>query len=126
MGSDQLCPACVSDRIQVQAVLQKQLCQRFTIVAQHDFADIDKLGTVLDPEKSITIQDESGTVTVEYVAPTRRRIILNGETREFDVRKSWRINGVFAGEPLVKFREGPIGDIYFQLYHRLAIPLCII
>ena len=85
------------------------------------FTDINKLGTVLESGKSITIQDECGTVTVEYVAPTRRRIILNGESREFSVYKSWVINGVFAGEPITKLKEGPIGDIYFLSYNEETI-----
>lgn len=102
----------------IQAFLAVLLCLSGCsfITLATPFTDINKLGTVLELGKSITIQNESGTVTVEYVSPTRRRIILNGESREFAVRKSWRINGVFAGEPLVKFKEGPVGDIYFLSY----------
>jgi len=73
------------------------------------FTDVQKLGTVLKPGENISIQNADGTVTVEYVAPTKRRIIWNGESREILLFKSSLVNGIYADR--AKLRPGPIGKM---------------
>ena len=82
---------------------------------QNPFADINKLGTVVRPCEGITIQSTNGTVTVEYSAPTKRRIIWNGESRDIGLLKSTVINGIYSGG-IAKFEQGPIGNIYGVSY----------
>ena len=76
---------------------------------QNPFADINKQGTVINPTESVTIQSKSGPVTIEYVAPTKRRIVWSGESREFNLLKSTGHAGVFAG---THFKQGPINEIF--------------
>jgi hypothetical protein len=84
------------------------------ITAQNPFADIDKLGTVIKPGESITIQNTNGTVTIEYVAPTKRRIIWNGESREISLLKSSLLNGIYSDR--TKLEPSPIADIHGAAY----------
>jgi len=58
-------------------------------------ADIHKLGTVVKLGHSITIKGIGGIVTVEYVDPTKRRIIFDGEAREIRLFKSSLLNGLY-------------------------------
>ena len=89
------------------------------ITTTNPFANIDKLGTVIAPDRSVTIQSEVGPVTIEYAAPTRRRIIFNGEAREFKLSKNTQYMGVKAA---VKFKQDPIKDIYGVSYGEDTLP----
>lgn len=77
-------------------------------ITRNPFADINKLGTVITPDQSVTIQSVIGPVTIEYVAPKKRRISLNGESREFSLMKSSEHMGVFAQ---TDFKQGSIQGI---------------
>ncbi len=92
------------------AIFQSSVGCYFT---QNPFADVNKLGTVLKQGESITIHSAIGPVTIEYIAPQKRRIIWNGESREFKVLKSSGHMGVFARS---KFKQGPIKNIYGVSY----------
>ncbi len=88
-------------------------CSLITI--QSPFADVNELGTVLKSGEKITIQTTIGPVVVEYAAPTKRRIIWNGKSREFGLLKSTQINGIYSGGS-IKFKQSPIGNVYGVSY----------
>lgn len=73
------------------------------------FADVHKLGTVVAPGHNITIPGTNGPVTIEYVAPTTRRITLNGESREICLYKSSLLNGIYKDR--AKLQPTAIGQI---------------
>jgi hypothetical protein len=60
------------------------------------FADVNKLGLVITPEQSVTIQSSIGPVKIEYISPRERRLVLNGETREFRLIKTAEHMGAYA------------------------------
>lgn len=74
------------------------------ITLQNPFANVHKLGTILGPDESITMPliGTGETMRIEYVAPTRRRIVLGKEEREFSLWKSSALNGIYVER---KFRE---------------------
>ena len=82
-------------------------CSLITI--QNPFADVNQLGTVVKLGESITIQGTNGPVTVEYAAPTKRRIIWDGESREISLLQSSELNGIYKDH--AKLYSGPIGQI---------------
>lgn len=85
------------------------LCLSGCYITKNPFADITKLGTVIEPDCPVTLQSEIGPVTIEYVAPTKRRLIWNGESREFNLQKSSQHMGVLAE---TEFKQGSIKNIY--------------
>jgi hypothetical protein len=78
------------------------------------FADVQKLGTVLKSGGSITIRNADRAVTVEYIAPTKRRIIWNGESREILLFKSSLLNGIYSDS--AKLHPGSIGKLRYAGY----------
>jgi len=78
------------------------------------FTDIHKLGVVLKEGSNITIQNTNEIVTVEYLAPTTRRIIWNGESRKIFLFKSSLLNGIYNDH--AKFHPNPIGKIKYIDY----------
>ena len=68
-------------------------CDMITI--NTPFANIDKLGTFVGPENSISITNDHGIVVIEYMDSLKRRITWNGESRTVKLHKSLYINGVF-------------------------------
>ena len=91
----------------LMGLLATVLCFTGCTLTRNPFADIHKLGTVVKPGQNITIQGTNGTVTIEYVAPTTRRIILNGESREIHLYKSSLLNGIY--QESAKLQPSPIG-----------------
>jgi hypothetical protein len=91
------------------AFLAMCLCFSGCYITQNPFADINKQGIVIKLGESVTIQSTNGPVTIEYVSPTERRIIWNGESREFSLLKGAYHMGVFAE---TKFPHGPIKNVY--------------
>ncbi len=73
------------------------------------FANVEKLGTVLHPGESFSITNELGIVIVEYLAPTKRRIIWNGESRDISLSKSLYLNGIYTDGVKIK---PVIEDVY--------------
>lgn len=76
---------------------------------RNPFVDVRKLGTVLKSGERIMIRNADGAVTVEYIDPTRRRIIWNGESREILLFKSSLLNGIYSD--CAKLRPGSIGNL---------------
>lgn len=85
---------------------------------KNPFANVDKLGTVIRPDKSITIQSSMNPIVVEFVSPTERRIVLNGQSREFKLSKSIHYCGIFGSG---KFKQGPIGNVHGVSYGERTI-----
>lgn len=73
------------------------------------FADIENIGTVVSPTNSISITNELGVVTSEYIAPTKRRIWINDEYRDIDLRKSSIKNEIYTER--CYFFHPPMGKI---------------
>ncbi|MAI20224.1 MAG: hypothetical protein CMF28_03190 [Kiritimatiellaceae bacterium] len=87
-------------------------------ITQNPFADITNQRAVIKPNQSITIESEIGPVSIEYMAPTKRRLVWNGEAREFSLLKAVERAGVFAE---TKFEQGPIKDIYGVKYNESTV-----
>lgn len=78
------------------------------------FADVHKLGTVVKSGHSITIHGIEGIVTIEYVAPTKRRIVFDGEAREINLFKSFLLNGIYREHTKLHPSIGKIKDVDYM------------
>lgn len=79
------------------------------ITLRNPFADASKLGTVIGEQEHLLIENSKGSVLIENIAPTRRRITWNSETRDIYLFKSSALNGIYG--TVVTFRPGPIDQI---------------
>ncbi len=77
------------------------------------FANVENLGTVLRPGENLSITNKLGIVIVEYLAPTKRRIIWNGESRDISLSKSLYLNGIYTDGLRVKPSMGDIDGIRY-------------
>jgi len=91
------------------------------ITLETPFADVHKLGTLIGLGESITIQSANGPIIVEYVAPTKRKIIWRGECREINLRKSATINGIYSD--YAKLHPKPIGKVRSVSYEESTTTL---
>ena len=71
-------------------------------------ANVNKLGLVIDVNESITVTNSIGTVIIEHITPTQRRIVLDGHPQEFQFSKSSYNYGIFGTK---KFKHGSINNI---------------
>ena len=92
--------------LSIIAICYLSSCSLITI--QSPFADINNLGVILKPGESIII-DRVNSVKIEYSAETKRRVVYMGESREFSLKKSKELNGIYGS--MVNFKEGSIGDV---------------
>lgn len=79
------------------------------ITVQSPFADVDRIGTIIEPGESVIIQNTNGLVEIKYSTPTKRRIVWQEESREISLLKSRQINGLY--HPNAGF-DRPINDIH--------------